>query len=101
MFIGNLLEIILFHGFLYKKRGRVEAKLDPASFRVLEFRVLRVTRERNHVADVGHAGDEQQQAFEAETETAVGRRTEAAGIEIPPIGLFGHVQLVDAVQQLV
>lgn len=76
--------------FLYKTRGRVKFCFDPASFQVLEFRVLRVTRERDHIADVGHAGDEQQQAFEAEAETAVGRRTEAAGIEIPPISLFGH-----------
>ena len=73
-----------------KTRGRVKFCFDPASFQVLEFRVLRVTRERNHVADVGHTGDEQQQAFETETETAVGRRAETAGVEIPPIGLFGH-----------
>ncbi len=68
---------------------------------LLEFGVLRITRERNHVPDIGHAGDEQQKAFKAESETAVRCGTETAGIEIPPIGLFGHVQLVDAVQQLV
>lgn len=35
---------------------------------ILEFSVLGSARERNHIADVGHSGDEQHKAFKSETE---------------------------------
>ena len=40
----------------------------------LKLAVLRIARERYHVADVLHTGDEEHQTLETETETAVRNR---------------------------
>ena len=45
---------------------------------------MRGARERDDVADVGHAGDEQQQALETEPESGVRGGTVFAGLQVPP-----------------
>ena len=62
----------------------------------LEFAVVRIAGEGNHVADVLHAGHEEDQTLEAEAETAVWHGAELAGVEIPVHAfeaLVGHALL--------
>ena len=66
-----------------------------------ELAVLGRAGEGDDVADVGHAGHEEQQALEAQAETAVGHGAEAARVEVPPHVLHGDVQLGDALHELV
>lgn len=49
----------------------------------LKLAVLRIARERYHVADVLHTGDEEHQTLETETETAVRNRAVFTGVHIP------------------
>ena len=53
------------------------------------------------VAEVGHAGDEEHEALEAEAEAAVGHCAEATGVEIPPHVFHGDVELFDASHEFV
>ena len=62
----------------------------------LKFGVFRSAGERDDVPDVGHAGDEEEQALETETEARVGHGAVAAGVDVPFEVLAGHSQLVDA-----
>ena len=50
----------------------------------LKFGVARVSGKRDHVTDIGHSADEEHKTFEAQTKTAVGRRSEFAELEVPP-----------------
>ena len=67
----------------------------------LEFGGLGGAGEGDDVADVGHAGDEEHEALEAEAEAAVGHGAEAAGVEIPPHVFHGDVELFDAGHEFV
>src|SRR5262245_14874484 len=49
--------------------------------------------EGDHVADVAHAGDELDGAFEAQAKAGVGDGAEAAQIKIPPV-VFGFQMLL-------
>ena len=50
-----------------------------------KLRTARRARERDHVADVGHAGDELHGALQAQAEAGVGDGAVAAEVEIPPV----------------
>src|SRR5262245_66524879 len=52
---------------------------------VSELRVARHARERDHVADVLHAGHELHDPLEAEPETRVRRAAEAPQVEVPAV----------------
>ena len=67
----------------------------------LELRIPRRAWEGNDVANVGHAGDEQQQALEAQSEAGVGAGAVAARVEVPPHVLHRDAQLPDARHELV
>ena len=61
----------------------------------LELRVSRRPRKRDHVADVGHAGDKLHGPLQAQPETRVWHAAETTQVEIPPVGgrvesLFAH-----------
>ena len=66
-----------------------ECGANPAAaamlLRLLELGVARGAREGNHVADVGHAGHELDEALEAQAKTGVGRAAVATEIEVPPV----------------
>ena len=66
---------------------------------MLKFAVFGGTRERDDVADVGHARNEQQQALESQAESAVRAAAEAAGVDVPLEVAAAHLQLVDAALQ--
>ena len=51
---------------------------------LLELGRLRRAGERNDVADVLHAGDEEYQALETEAEAGMGAGAPAAGVDVPP-----------------
>ena len=57
--------------------------------------------EGDDVADVGHAGDEEQEALEAEAEAGVGAGAEAACVEVPLHARAVHAELVHAGGELV
>ena len=61
----------------------------------LKLRILRRPRKRNHIADVGHSGDEHHQALKAQSETAVYTGSEFAGVEVPP-HMLSYVQASDS-----
>ena len=65
----------------------------------LIFACVRIAREGNHVADVLHAGHEEHEAFESESESGMGHAAVAAGVEIPIHSL--ETGLFDAGKQLV
>ena len=67
----------------------------------LKFCVVGCSREWYYIADVGHAGDEQHEAFETETETAVRHGAEAARVEIPPHVLHRYAEFLDASEEFV
>ena len=67
----------------------------------LEFGSLGGAGEGNDVADVGHAGDEEHQALEAEAEASMGAGAVAACVEIPPHVLHGDVTFVDGGEQFI
>ena len=67
----------------------------------LELGGLRCSREGDDVADVGHAGDEEHQALEAEAEAGVGAAAVAARVEVPPHVLHRDVELGDASHEFV
>ena len=51
--------------------------------------------ERDDVADVFHAREVHDEAFEAETEASVGGGAVFAKVEVPPIGFFREAEFVD------
>ena len=57
------------------------------SFLLLYLKIyrLRGTRAGDDVADIGHAGDELDEAFETETEPGVRGRAVFSQLEIPPV----------------
>ncbi len=67
----------------------------------LEISCLWSTWERNHVADILHAGDKQDEALETETETAVRTTAIATGVEIPPHILHRNLATLDFSHQFV
>ena len=66
----------------------------------LVFCVLWSAREWDNVTDVGHAGNEEEQSLESETESAVRGRSEAACVEVPLETLAAHAGLLDACLKL-
>ena len=68
---------------------------------ISELGVAGSTRERNHVAYVGHAGNEEHKALKAEPEAAVRHRAVTTGIEIPPHILHRYAKFFDAGKELV
>ena len=66
-----------------------------------EFRILRGSWERNDIANVLHAGDEEDESFEAEPESSVGACAILAGVEIPPHILHGDVAALDFAKKFV
>jgi hypothetical protein len=66
-----------------------------------ELRILGRARERDHVADVGHAGHKQREAFEAQAEARMRGRAVLAGFEVPPQAFLRDVQFLDAGVELV
>ena len=67
----------------------------------LEFGVVGGAGEWDDVADVGHTGYEEHEAFESESEAGVRHGTESAGIEIPPHVLHRNAELVDACAEFI
>lgn len=65
----------------------------------LELGVARGAGERDDVAYVGHSGDKQYEALEAEAEARVGYGAEATGIEVPPHVFHGDAKFLDAGKQ--
>ena len=51
---------------------------------LLKLRIPRKPRERNHIADVGHAGNKQDQSLKAQTKATVWCRAEFAQLQVPP-----------------
>src|SRR5712675_2046241 len=75
--------------------GRFATIETIGSTRPLEFRISRRARERDHVADVGHAGDELDHSLQTEAEAGVGYGAKPAQVEVPPVvggveALFFH-----------
>ena len=66
-----------------------------------ELCVVRGTRERDYVADVGHACYEEYKAFKSEAESGMRHCAETACVEIPPHVLHRDSQFVDAGKELV
>src|SRR6516165_1938444 len=69
-----------------------------AWFAVLELRVARSARERDHVANVLHPGEVHHHALEAHSEARMRNSAEPAQIEIPPVGLLAHPVRLDLLQ---
>ncbi len=67
----------------------------------LELGGLRGAGEGDDVADVGHAGDKEQQALEAQAEAGVRAGAVATRVEVPPHVLHRDVEFLDAAHQLV
>ena len=68
----------------------------------LEISITRRAGEGNDVADVGHAGDKEQETLEAQAEAGVGDRCRKRRVSrYPPHVLHRDVQLLDAGHQLV
>ena len=66
-----------------------------------EFGVVGSAREWDYVANIGHAGHEEHEALEAETEAGMRHSAEAACVEIPPHIFHRYVELFDAAEKLV
>ena len=66
---------------------------------VLEFGIAGRSGERNHVADVGHARDELDDAFQSQPESGMRHGAEPAQIQIPPVVVRDQVLLLHAVCQ--
>ena len=62
---------------------------------VLILCVLWSTWEWDHVTNVAHTGNEQQETFETETESTVRCRSEAACVKIPLKPLAAHASLLN------
>lgn len=54
----------------------------------LEFEMFRRSRARDDVSDVGHAGNEHQQALEAHAESSMRDGTKPTQIHVPPVVFF-------------
>ena len=67
----------------------------------LEFGVLWRAGEGDDIADVLHAGDEEDEALETESETTVGAASVFAGVEVPPHVLHGDMALLNLAHELV
>src|SRR5690606_29123679 len=59
------------------------------------------TRKGDHVANVLHAGEVEEHAFEAKTEASVRHCAESTQIEIPKVGLLGHFLFLHALLEYV
>ena len=69
--------------------------------RPLELCGLGCTWERNDVADVLHAGNEEDETLEAEAEACVRTTAVLAGVEVPPKVRQVHASAVNFLHQLV
>ena len=67
----------------------------------LELRVLRGARERDDVTDVLHAGDEEDQALEAQAEAGMRAGAVLPRVEVPLVVAHVHVASLDLLLQLV
>ena len=68
---------------------------------LLKVGILRGSGEWYDVADVLHAGDEEDESLESESESGMRAGAPSAGVEIPPeVGLV-HLSLVDLCHELV
>src|SRR6056297_443230 len=56
--------------------------------RRLEIGIPRVTRKRNHIANVGHPGDVLDRSLQPQPKTGVGYGAETPQIELPPVFLL-------------
>ena len=65
----------------------------------LEFSIPGGPWEWNHISDIGHAGDEEYQSFEAEAESGMRTRTKSPGIEIPLHFFQGDVHLMHTLSE--
>jgi len=66
-----------------------------SSIQDLELRVLRCSWEGDHVADVAHPCNEEDQPFKPKAKTAVRSSSKPACIEIPPDIFFLNIHLID------
>src|SRR3990172_1040810 len=76
-------------------RVRIPQRLSNLS----EIRAARCARKGNHVSDVFQAREIHHHALQAEAETGVRRRAEAAQIQVPPIRLFVQAAVAQSLQQ--
>src|SRR5512138_2010941 len=75
--------------------------LGSERIRESELRVLRRARERNHVADVRHAGRILNRALEAEPEARMRDRAVAAQIAIPAVVMLVEMHRIHAPVEIV
>lgn len=71
----------------------------PGLIKESEFGILGCSWEGDDIADVCHAGYEQDQALKSESESGMGRGSEPAGIEVPPDVFLRNMHFAAAFRQ--